>query len=162
MAFPNSPSRPDTAGTQLFVIDKSFTVTIWSLQPNVQAKATGKGSEQVYELTWLAVIDPYVFQKEGAQQASELTLAARQQREYLAYVACFHPGRTLLGSQPSLVIGMLSGEVVKCNNNRLIEGTSASGDGSGGGGHLVIGRPPLPLAESAMPLSASAAAKSSG
>eukprot|EP01052_Picozoa_sp_SAG31_P000249 SAG31_NODE_8_length_42345_cov_10.980992_1_plen_792_part_00 len=114
----------------LYVIDKEFSVTIWSLQPDMTDK-----NAKIRQLVQQTRIDPSVFQPD----ATELQVAG-QRGEYCAYTACFHPSRTVLGSQPALMLGMLSGELVKCNS-RLVD-------------KVVAGKPPLPLSDCTIPLKA--------
>jgi hypothetical protein len=108
--------------TQVYTIDTGHHVAVWSMQPNL-GKSVTKG---VKGLTLLAKLDPSSFQR--AQTELEMQTSIR---ESMPCTGCFHPAATILGTQPSIVLAMLNGDVIKCNSSAIER--------------AVIAKPPLPL-----------------
>jgi hypothetical protein len=93
--------------TQLYTINTKGMAHLWTMQLVQDAKASGRARK----LTLLAQLDSGSF----ASQRTDLA-AQNSSRECTPRTACFHPGLTAMGTQPSLVLGMLNGDVVKCTN----------------------------------------------
>lgn len=100
--------------TQLYTINLKGLVVLWSMQVNPDSKGS-----KVSKLWRVAHLD------ESALQAPRTELELTQ-NDTVPSTACLHPSLTLMGSQPSIVLGTGGGDVVKC--------TAAQG----AGGKLVV------------------------
>lgn len=88
--------------TQLYTISHKGIVVLWSMQVNPETKGS-----KVRKLWRVAQLD------RSTLQAPRTELDTTQ-NDIVPSTACFHPGLTLLGSQPGIVLGTAGGDVVKC------------------------------------------------
>jgi hypothetical protein len=89
--------------TQLYTINHKGLVVLWSMQVNPETKAS-----KVKKLWRVAQLD------ESALQAPRTELDLARNDTTVPNTACFHPGLTLMGSQPGIVLGTTGGDVLKC------------------------------------------------
>ena len=95
--------------SQFYTINHRGIVVLWSMQ--IQP---GTKSSKIRKLWRVAQLDP-------TSLAPPPTLggtAVRGATESVPSTGCFHPSLTTLGSQPSIVLGMTNGDVVKCTTGQ--------------------------------------------